>query len=44
MFAIARSEMTQLVRNRLVAASSLFIPLAFSAVLSSTARTSGAPR
>ncbi|MEV0572404.1 ABC transporter permease [Micrococcus luteus] len=33
MFAIARSEMTQLVRNRLVAASSLFIPLAFSAVL-----------
>jgi len=33
MFAIARSEMTQLVRNRLVAASSLFVPLAFSAVL-----------
>ncbi len=33
MFAIARSEMTQLFRNRLVAASSLFIPLAFSAVL-----------
>ena len=33
MLAIARSEMTQLVRNRLVAASSLFIPLAFSAVL-----------
>lgn len=41
MLAIARSEMIQLIRNRLVAASSLFIPLAFSVVLIATRENFG---